>query len=148
MMLSLLNRLLNARTNAIPCGGEIRFDILDMSNRLIASIWLLRPDSAMKLNFVYETQNGLSSESNLRELQNTPKEDKAKKCHEIMWRDLCIPFARKLFVRSNGFNDENGKPLSILPKENQLQVIEKWYTNVLVDAVLYAFNDGLHVKKK
>jgi hypothetical protein len=134
------------RKKSFVCGGEGCIEFADSNKKTIGKIWYRKPTSDMILDYTYQSLNGLSSESNLRELESSKKKEKT--CHEIMIRDLCIPFAGKVYLRCEGFVTEDKKPLEQLERDEQLAYLIKWQSHMVVQMVMIAFAVDSVVKKK
>lgn len=145
-MINWLRRLFTPKRPFI-CGGEGYIEVVDALGRPVAGMWYRRPTSDEKLDYVYQQQHALAnSEERLREVQEAG--DKAKKCHEIIWRDLCLPFAETVFLRSWGYVDGKGGKLAPLGKDEQFVHLKEHQAHHLVDMVGIAFSAAGVVKKK
>ena len=132
---------------SLLCGGEGLCEII-IKGKVAGTIRYRRPTSDEKLDYVYQLQKGLGTESQLKEINGTSKEDKAKKCHEILIRDLSIPMAKIVFAGSTGFIGEDGKPIDGLQIDKQFEIISKYYGYALVDLVAFVYATEGTVKKK
>lgn len=130
----------------LQCGGEGICEVV-VSGKVAGTIRYRKPTSDEKLDYIYQLQNGLGTESQLKEIK-TAGENKAKKCHEILIRDLSIPLAEKIFITSTGFTDKDNKPIDALSTEVQFKMIAEYFSFALVDLVAYAYASQGVVKKK
>lgn len=130
----------------LQCGGEGICEVV-VSGKVAGTIRYRKPTSDEKLDYIYQLQNGLGTESQLKEIK-TAGENKAKKCHEILIRDLSIPLAEKIFITSTGFTDKDNKPIDALSTEAQFRMIAEYFSFALVDLVAYAYASQGVVKKK
>ena len=134
------------RKPLLQCGGEGLCEIL-VSGKIAGTIRYRNPTSDEKLDYVYQLQRGLGTESQLKEI-STADGNKAKKCHEILIRDLSIPLAKKIFIGSTGFIDNDGKQIDKYDTEKQFSLIAEYFGFSLVDLVAYAYATTGIVKKK
>ncbi len=130
----------------LRCGGEGLCDIIS-GGKVCGTIKYRRPTSDEILDYVYQFQQGLGTESQLKEIKGT-KDNKAKKCHEILIRDLSVPMAKKIFLGSTGFIDEQGKKLDTLSIDEQFAYIAKFHSFALVDLVAIVYQPQGYLKKK
>ena len=129
----------------LRCGGEGLCEFIS-GGKVCGTIRYRRPTSDEKLDYVYQIQKGLGTESHLKEIGDA--KDKAKKCHEILMRDLSIPMAKIVFISSTGFIDDTGKPIDGLEPDKQFELISKFFGYALVDLVAQVFATEGTVKKK
>lgn len=127
------------------CGGDGLCEII-VKGKVCGTIKYRRPTSDEKLDYVYQLQKGLGSESQLKEVSNSG-DNKAKKCHEILIRDLSIPLAKNVFTGSTGFA-HNGVLIDSLEIDRQFEFISKYYGYAFVDLVAYVYATEGIVKKK
>jgi len=144
-MLLWLKQILT-RPKSLRCGGERCCAVVDHLGREVAQLWYNAPTANDILQYTYELQTGLAAkETRLDEIQSA--KNKPLKCHEILWRDLTLPWARKIFTRAAGYMVD-GKKIDLLSGERQLEVLEKYYAHNLTDMVSIAFQVQSAVKKK
>lgn len=134
------------KKNLLMCGGEGLCEIV-VKGKVCGTIRYRRPTSNEKLDYTYQLQKELIKESKLKEISET-KDDKAKKCHEILLRDISIPMARKIFICSSGFFDNEGKSIDNIDPGKQFEIIMEYYGYVLYDFCEYAYAAEGIVKKK
>jgi hypothetical protein len=134
------------KKNLLQCGGEGLCEIV-VHGKVCGTIRYRRPTSDEKLDYVYQLQKGLGTESQLKEIA-ADKDNKAKKCHEILIRDLSIPMAKVIFLGSTGFSDEKMNPIDSLEIDKQFEIISKYYGYALVDLVAFVYATEGVVKKK
>ena len=134
------------KRNILQCGGEGLCDVM-VSGKVCGTIRYRRPTSDEKLDYIYQLQKGLGTESLLKEVNNSG-EGKAKKCHEILIRELSIPMAKKIFIGSTGFTDKENKPIDLCTIDDQFKLISEYFSFALVDLVAYAYATQGIVKKK
>ena len=127
------------------CGGDGVIEII-VSNKVCGVIRYRRPTSDEKLDYLYQLQKGIGTELQLKEIQSA--NDKSKKCHEIMVRDLSIPFAEKIFLGSELFRDDHGKTIDNQPLNKQFDTLKTYWSHALVDMVAIAYATEGVVKKK
>jgi hypothetical protein len=109
-------------------------------------MWFMRPDSEMRLNYVYEMQEGISSEENLKKIKASKNRPKA--CHSLIVNEIAIPFAEKIFIRSEGYVADDGKPLETKSRVEQFEHLKKYHSHNLADMTAKAFEVDGTVKKK
>jgi hypothetical protein len=126
-------------------GGEGLCEVV-IAGKVCGTIRYRRPTSDEKLTYSYELQHGLGTEAQLKELAKAG--DKARKCHEMMIRDISIPFAKKIFLGCEGFIDVSGKAIGELPADEQFNRVKEYYSHALVDLVAIAYTTEGAVKKK
>ena len=134
------------KKNSLQCGGEGLCEIV-VHGKVCGTIRYRRPTSDEKLDYVYQLQKGLGTESQLKEI-SADKDNKAKKCHEILIRDLSIPMAKVVFLGSTGFSDDKMNSIDNLEIDKQFEIISKYYGYALVDLVAYVYATEGVVKKK
>lgn len=134
------------RRPLLQCGGEGLCEII-VSGKVAGTIRYRNPKSDEKLDYVYQLQRGLGTESQLKEISGA-EGNKAKKCHEILIRDLSIPLAKKIFIGSTGFIDNEGKQIDKYDTDKQFDLIAEYFGFALVDLVSYAYAAQGIVKKK
>jgi hypothetical protein len=141
-----MKRLLTAK-RAIVGDGEGCCEVIDRFGRPVAWIWYRRPTSNDRLDFAYQQQNALTnSESGLREIRKA--ENKAKKLHELMLRDLHIPFAERVFVGCAGYVRGDGTKVESLARDDQFVYMKTNHAEHLTDMVSQVFAVEGIVKKK
>ena len=150
MKMKWLKKLFSPPPAKMICGGVGHIEIVDNLGRVKSKLYYTRPDSDMKLNYTYEYQHITANEGQLREIKAV--QDKGgstpKKIHEIIERDLFLPWAEKIFVECLGYYDNNNKLLDHKEKKIQLNMLKKFYSNHLVAMVSNAFLDNSCYKKK
>lgn len=145
----LLRKLFSPKKR-LYCGGEGRIDIVDALGTVVSSLYFVRPDSDMRLNYTYKYQELSTSTVYVKEIE----EDKEKggnvstKLHEIIDRELFVPEAKRLFVRSVGYFDENKNPIDGWDKDRQLEMLLKYWRHHLSKMVAIAYEDTTDFKKK
>lgn len=127
------------------CGGEGAIDVV-VNHKVCGTIRYRRPTSDEKLDYLFQTQKGLGSESQLKEIKNSDNKD--KKCFEILIRDLSIPFAKKIFISAEIFLDDNGEPIENNKNDKQFELLKTYWSHALVDMVAIAYAAEGVVKKK
>ena len=133
----------------IVCGGVACCEVTDKYGKVMAEIWYRRPTSDEVFNYMYDVQFGLASESNVKELSGEKSiKERAKKCHEIMLRDLSLPYAELIFDHCIGFYDDKLKDVFQLSKEEQFAFLGKYRSHNLIDLVIKAFETDGTLKKK
>ena len=130
----------------LQCGGEGICEVV-VSGKVAGTIRYRKPTSDEKLDYIYQLQQGLGTEAHLKEIKDSGG-NKAKKCHEILIRDLSVPLAEKIFIGSTGFTDKDNKPIDNLSPEIQFKMIAEYFSFALVDLVAYAYASRGVVKKK
>jgi hypothetical protein len=138
-------RYLFRHKTRLNCGGEGYCVIKDFYGREMGRLYYQRPDSDMRFDYTYALMNSLATEPRLREIESAV--DKTKKSHEIMIRDLSLPFAQKLFVRSEGYKDDAGRKLEAMSKEEQFKHIAKYYVHHFISMVSEVFTPESVLKK-
>lgn len=134
------------RKQKLLCGGDGLCEVV-VSGKVCGTIKYRRPTSDEILDYVYQLQNGLTSESTLKEIKDS-EGNKSKKCHEILIRDLSIPMAKKVFLGSVGFYNEQGKPIDNEPIDKQFDYIAKYHSFAIIDLVAIVYQPQGYVKKK
>ena len=133
------------KPSPLVCGGEGVIEIA-LNNKTVSKIFYRLPTSDEKLDYVYQFQSGLGAQLQLKEIKDA--KDKAKKCHEVLIRDLSIPFAKKVFTGARGFIDANGELIENKPINDQFELIKTYWSHVLTDLVAIAYATEGTVKKK
>lgn len=143
-----IKRFFTPQKNFI-CGGEGFIEFVDALGRVKSKIYFMRPDSDMRLNYAHEYQDKTANDKQLREIK--ADQDKggntSKKIYQIIIRDLFLPYAEKIFSRSEMYCDENRKPIDNWEKEKQFALIKKYYSHHLINMVTTAFGDDSTLKK-
>lgn len=149
-ILNFFKRIFAPRQKPFICGGIGVIEVVDSLGRVKSKLYYTRPDSDMKLNYTYEYQNITANEKQLREIKTD--KDKGgnvpKKIHEIIERELFIPYAEKIFVKCEGYYTSDKKCIDYKTKEEQLKTMKKYYSNHLVSMVANAFTEDSRYKKK
>lgn len=143
-MINYLINLLKPKKRII-CGGEGAIEVI-IDGKVCGIIKYRRPTSDEKLDYLFVSQKGLGTESQLKEI--TDSENKDKKCFEILIRDLSIPYAKKIFIGAEQFIDDKGKPIESNSADVQFCLLEKYWSHALVDMVAIAYAAEGVVKKK
>ena len=129
----------------IICGGEGAIEIV-INGKTCGIIKYRRPTSNEKLDYLFQTQKGIGTESQLKEIKGA--NDKGKKCFEILMRDLSIPYAKKIFLNAEIFIDDKGNPIENNKPDKQFDLLEKYWSHALVDMAAIAYATEGVVKKK
>lgn len=127
------------------CGGEGTCEVL-ANGKVCGTISYREPTSNEKLDYAYQFQSILNTESQLKEISDS--ENKRKKIHEILVKNVGIPFSKKIFLRSTGFLDDKGKPIDSLPADEQFNFIEQYFGFALIELTTIAFETNNAIKKK
>jgi len=135
------------RRRSLFCGGDGCVSVTDNLGREVGVIWYRRPTSDEILNYAWQEQKMVGSESQLREVSEF-KGDKAQKIHEVLVRDFWIPWAEKVFTSCTGFLDEKKETLDNKPKAKQFEFLKKYKAHLLSGMVGVAFRQEESVKKK
>lgn len=148
--LGLWNRLidwLSINKNApIKCGGTGRCDIVNDWGKVVGCVVYSRPDSAMKRSYMYDVQHGLATEPNLKLLDKEKNKD--QKIHELVIRDLAIPYSEKIFIQAEGIMCGDGKDINTKPKHEQFEILKQYHDHILVQLVDVAYRVEGILKKK
>ena len=116
-------------------------------SRTVAWVYYRQPTSDEKLEYLWEMKNCLVSEDHLREIKEA--KFKSAKCHQLIVRDIAIPFGKKIFKRSHGYIDaKDMRDIDIKPPCEQFDFIAKWHSNHIVDMTAFAYEIEGIVKKK
>ena len=116
------------------CGREIAIEF--KSGNRYGKIWVIQPDGDMKLQYTYHTANKLA-ESQLKQISDA--EDKVEQLHITKRKDRDFNFFERIFLRCEGYSIE-GKNLSSLSRQDQLEQLEKWHPEH-IEALVYEVFD-------
>lgn len=130
----------------ILCGGEGLCEV-SIDGKVCGTIKYRRPMSDEMLDYLYQYQTALGTETQLKEIKDASG-NKAKKCHEILVRDLSIPMAKKIFLGATGFITDVGEKIEDLSVDAQFDCLAKYHSFALVDLVAIVYQPQVFVKKK
>lgn len=142
--MNLLKKLFSKKEKLL-CGGVGILEIKDKLNNVIGSIKYNRPNSDQKLDYIFKMQSGIIKEDSLKQISNS--DNKMHSTYKIMVENICMPYAKKIFVSANGYFID-GQKIEEFDKEKQFELIKKYYGYHLVKMIEYAFEDNSILKKK
>jgi len=105
-----------------------------------------RPTSDLIISYEYDYKNLIENDAKLR----TISDDKTKHA-EFATRMIDVlygPYTKKVFHHCEGFFNENEKPLEKLPKDEQFELLKKYYSFYLVDLCSIVYEVNTRCKKK
>jgi len=138
-----------ARKPQMICGGTGCVAVCDRLGREMARLYFRRPESDEILTYVYEQQNAIvGKESKLRELQSINQDKQLNKMHEMLVHDFYLPWAEKIFIRSEGYLDGDKKSIDKTDAPEQFAILKRFYSHNLIDMTVAAFEREGSVKKK
>jgi len=134
------------KKKSLVLGGKRSVSVTDWLDREIGRIYYEVPESDMVLEYVYEMQKGLADDkSKIKEISDA--ENKALSCHKIVWRELSLPYAKKVFLGAEVYKLQSGEDISSVSVEDQFNHIKKYCSNHLSDMCSIAFSQEGKVKK-
>jgi len=137
--------LFKKKKNSLICGGVGEIEIVGQFNKYLGSIFYKRPEYSDKLAFELEFQAHKLDEVSLKKINQSS--DAIIQTHNEIADKLYMPYAEKIFLRSEGFKD-NKKPLSNYSRGKQFQILSKYYKNCLIELVESVFRVSTRSKKK
>jgi len=143
-MIRWLRGLFSQKTKPI-CGGQGRCDVVDGLGRVVAKIWFARPDSDLQLEYVYAMQESLSNQKEI--LKFSKSSGGVKEFHKDVYLNKTIPFAKKIFIKSEGYKTDTGEDVGLLESDEQFNHIRDFHIHHLADVVSVAFSNVYAVKK-
>lgn len=145
--MEIFNRIVSyfKRHSYFVCGGEGAIEVIK-NGKFCGIIYYRRPTSDEKLDYFYCMQKEIGTELQLKEIKNA--KDKNKKCHEIILRDVSIPFAEKIFLRAEKFKGDKDNTIESKTPSKQFELLKLYWSNILVDLVSIAYEIEGIVKKK
>lgn len=132
-----------SKKKKLTAGGLGRCDVCDGLGRTVAKMWYRRPDGNMKFDYIYNCQEKILTESQIKEIA---KDNTERRTSEIIARDLFIPYAEQIFEKSEGY-DDNGKCVDKYSREEQFEYLKKNWPHHLIQMVSLAYNDETSIKK-
>lgn len=134
------------KKDRLYCGGSNLCEVTDRLGRVLCKIYYTRPDTDMVLEYVYAMQTCLTDETDVEKLISS--KEKGFTFHKEIYLKTILPFAEKIFLRSEGYLDENGKKIDKQEKDVQYQYIKKYFSSHLAQLVTIAYSQEYSVKKK
>ena len=144
-MMTFLKKLFAPKKKKLICGGETFCEVVDNHGRIVAKLYYERPNYDMKISYIYELQSVGSDKARLKEL--SIEKSMSKQCHDLVMNECCIPFAEKIFKRSQGYITQDKEPIETLEPKIQFEFIKSYYAHNLIDMVTIAFGVNESVKK-
>ena len=144
-MLNLIKKTFSPKKKKLICGGEAFCEVVDNLGRSVGKLYYERPNYDMKISYIYELQSVGNDRGKLKLLST--EAPTSKQCHDILMSECCMPFAEKIFVKSEGYTTKDGENIEDLNKEQQFDFIKTYYAHNLIDMVTIAFGINETVKK-
>ena len=138
------NMFFNFNKKPIKCGGVgcIEVSVKKPFGRK-GYLYFNYPTYEEILKFEWNYTNWLQNDTERTALNKAKDESYA-----MAAKKLFIPFAKKIFIRSENFTDDKGNSIDELPIEEQFNILQKYYGYTLVDMATEAFKVQLESKKK
>ena len=128
----------------IHCGGEGCIEVKKKDSLFSkAYLYYERPTYELILQYEWDYTNFLQSDTERKALEKAQKESYA-----MVAKKIFLPYAKKIFLRSNGFVDGKGNFIDHLSVVEQFEHIEKYRGYTLIDMATKAFQVDVTSKKK
>jgi len=130
------------------CGAEESVNVVDRFGRTVARLFYRQPSGDMRLEYI-DCRIGLLDESeSISSIKNAGAGHETKAIYKLYRDELFLPFAERIFIRSEGYRTDNNKPVDVLSKSEQFEWLKKYYPDNLSDMTVIAFEPKYSVKKK
>jgi len=129
-----------------PEGGtECHIDIVDNWGRIVSKIYYTKPDSNALIEYTYVMHECLSDKKELEKIAKSPNKGVAF-FNEIV-ANKNIPFAKRIFVRCEGYVDDKRMKVDDLERDIQIDYLVKYWVHHLIAMNNVAYQDRYKVKK-